>query len=132
MRLTVTLILNLLIIYIKKERKKERPNLPLSWDGKKQILASFIIPWSQLSFPSFIMLCFIDLAFLLLCKFLVWVHLITAPSTISHLPTLWNSSELITLAALCCPHLPPTDHHCINSDPFPSDAKSGLDMQDFH
>lgn len=76
MRLTVTLILNLLIIYIKK---KKRPNLPLSWDGKKQILASFLIPWSQLGLPSLLILCFIDLAFLLVCKFLLWVHLNTLP-----------------------------------------------------
>ena len=107
MRLTVTLILNLLIIYIKKERKKERPNLPLSWDGKKQILASFIIPWSQLSLTSFLMLCFIDLAFLLLCSASSWFGftLLLPPPQFPiypHFGTPQSSSPWQLYAALTC------------------------------
>lgn len=51
------------------------------------------------------------LAFFLVCEFLIWVH----PNTpFSHLPILWGSPELTTLAALCCPLLPPADNHCVN------------------
>ena len=99
MRLTVTLILNLLIIYIKKKKKKTKPPSKLEWEETDPgIFPYTLVP---LGLPIFLILCFIDLAFLFVCKFLIWLHLNTPP--ISHLSTLQNSSELTTVcAALTC------------------------------